>query len=279
MKHETIHNTSTGSSHRITLPKIGFGTWQIGGGSSPNHSLDARSLAALRYALEIGYTHIDTAEMYAAGHSEELVAEAIHGSGKKREDLFITSKVLPSHLEYDEVLKACENSLRRLKTDYLDLYLIHWPQAGMKLEETFRALNKLVRDGKVKSLGVSNFNLKLLQQSQALSETPLVTDQVPYSLSERSYVKNGVLDYCQQNDILFTAYEPLDKGHLRSNKTLEAIAKAHGATIFQIALAWVVSEPHIITIPMSLNPQHIRENFEAVDIELTENERRALSEL
>src|SRR5215510_9796057 len=105
MKTETILS--------LTLPKIGFGTWQIGGGSTPNHSVDAKSLAALRYALEIGYTHFDTAEMYAAGHSEELVAEAIRESGKQRTDLFITSKVLPSHLKYDQVLSACESSLRR----------------------------------------------------------------------------------------------------------------------------------------------------------------------
>jgi diketogulonate reductase-like aldo/keto reductase len=160
--------------------------------------------------------------------------------------------------------------------EYIDLYLIHWPQAGMKLEDTFRALNKLVRDGKVKYLGVSNFNLKLLQQSQAFSETPLITNQVPYSLSERSYVRNGVLEYCQQNNILLTAYEPVDKGNLRSNKTLESIARAHSATIFQIALAWVISKPRIITIPMSFNPQHIRENFEAASIELAKEEISAL---
>jgi len=271
MKYETLPN--------LTLPKIGFGTWKIGGNSSPNHSLDAKSLAALHYALEIGYTHIDTAEMYASGHSEELVGEAVRGSGKKREELFITSKVLPSHLKYEEVLKACDASLRRLKTDYIDLYLIHWPQAGMKLEDSFRALNKLVHDGKVKYLGVSNFNLKLLQQSQALSETPLITNQVPYSLSDRSYVNNGTLAYCQQNDILLTAYEPVDKGNLRSNKTLEAIAKAHNATIFQIALAWVISQPRIITIPMSFNPQHIKENFDAADIVLTEEEITRLTNL
>jgi diketogulonate reductase-like aldo/keto reductase len=182
-------------------------------------------------------------------------------------------------LKYDETLKACDASLRRLKTDYIDLYLIHWPQAGMKLEETFRALNKLVRDGKVKHVGVSNFNLKLLQQSQALSETPLATNQVPYSLSERSYVTNGVLAYCQQNNILLTAYEPLDTGNLHSNKILESIAKAHSATIFQIALAWVISQPRIITIPMSFEPQHIKENFDAADIELSAEEVIRLTNL
>ncbi len=270
MQYETIHN--------LTIPKIGFGTWKIGGGTSPNRSLDDQSLNALRVALEIGYTHIDTAEMYGGGHSEELVGQAVRGSGKRREELFITSKVLPSHLKYNEVLKACENSLRHLQMDYIDLYLIHWPQAGMKLEETFRALNQLVREGKVKHLGVSNFNLKLLKQSQALSETPLITNQVPFSLSDRSYAQNGVLEYCQQNNILLTAYEPLDKGHLHSNKTLEQIAKAHNATVFQIALAWVIAQPKVITIPMSFNPIHIKENFEAADIELTKEELQALGE-
>jgi len=271
MKYETLPN--------LTLPKIGFGTWKIGGSMSANHSVDAQSLAALRLALEIGYTQFDTAEMYGGGHSEELVGQAVRGSGKKREDLFITSKVTPSHLNYNDVLKACENSLRRLQMDYIDLYLIHWPQTGMNLEDTFRGLNKLVRDGKVKHLGVSNFNLKLLRQSEEVSETPIITNQVPYSISERSYVRNGVLEYCQQKDIFLTAYEPVDKGHLRSNKTLETIAKAHNATIFQIALVWLIAQPRVITIPMSFNPQHIKENFESADIELTSEEFDMLSEL
>jgi diketogulonate reductase-like aldo/keto reductase len=180
--------------------------------------------------------------------------------------------VLPSHLKYDDVLRACEGSLRHLQMDYIDLYLIHWPQIGMKLEDTFRALNKLVHDGKVRHLGVSNFNLKLLKQAQLLSETPILTNQVPYSVSDRSYVKNGVLEYCQQNDILITAYSPVDEGNLRSNKTLEAIANAHNATIFQIALAWLIQQPRVITIPMSFNPQHIKENFDAAEIELSEEE-------
>ena len=262
----------------LTLPKIGFGTWKIGGSMSPNRSVDAQSLTALRTALEIGYTHIDTAEMYGGGHSEELVGQSVRGSGKKREELFITSKVMPSHLKYSDVLKACDASLRRLQMDYIDLYLIHWPEGGMKLEDTFRALNELVRAGKVKHLGVSNFDLKLLKQSQELAETPIITNQVPFSISEHSYAKNGVLDYCQQHDILITAYEPLDKGHLRTNKTLEQIARAHKAMAFQIALAWVIAQPRVITIPMSFNSQHIKENFEAADIELTQQELQALGE-
>mgnify|MGYP000848340097 CR=1 FL=1 len=271
MKYETLPT--------LKIPKIGFGAWRIGGNSSPNLSLDEKSLTALRAALEVGYTHFDTAEMYADGRSEELIGKAIRDFRAKREDLFITSKATPSHLQYDDVLRACESSLRRLKMDYVDLYLIHWPHGGSKYDETFRALNKLVQDGKVKHLGVSNFNLKLLKLAQSLSETPIITNQVPFSISDRSYVKNGILEYCQQNNILFTAYSPVDEGNLKSNKTLEAVAKAHNATVFQVALAWVTSQPRVITIPMSFNPIHIRENFEAADIELSPAEMEALNQI
>jgi diketogulonate reductase-like aldo/keto reductase len=275
----TIGDMKYESLHGLSIPKIGFGTWKIGGGSHPNPKLDPVSSAALRAALETGYTHFDTAEAYAGGHAEELIGRALRETDTRREDVFITTKVSPEHLKYDKVLKACERSLRRLGTEYIDLYLIHWPTLGMKPEEAFRALNQLVRDGKVKHLGVSNFNLKLLKRSQELSETPILTNQIPYSLSHRSSIRNGMIEYCRQNDILVTAYEPVDKGNLRSNKTIEAIAQAHNATIFQIALAWLVMQPRVITIPMSFNPQHIRENFDAADIELTTEEMEKLSRL
>ena len=261
------------------IPKIGFGTWSIGGGSRADPKLDSVSLTSLRSALEVGYTHFDTAEVYADGHAEELVSQAIRETGMKRDALFITTKVAPEHLEYEQVLKSCQGSLRRLNMDYIDLYLIHWPRVGMKLEGAFRALNKLVRDGQVRHLGVSNFSVKLLKQSQEHSETPIITDQVPYSIDDRSYVKNGVLEYCQQNDILLTAYSPMEKGRLKPNQTLRSIAEAHNATPYQIALAWLVSQPHVITIPMSFEPQHIKENFESVNIVLTEKEIKALNEL
>ncbi|MCE9644823.1 MAG: aldo/keto reductase [Chloroflexi bacterium] len=264
------------TARNVTLARIGFGTWKIGGGSSPNPKADPVSMAALRSALEIGYTHFDTAEMYAEGHSEELLGRALAESKTPRDSVFITSKVLPAHLNYDQVLSACENSLRRLKMEYLDLYLIHWPQAGMKLDDTFRALNKLVRDGKTRHLGVSNFNLKLLKEARKYSETPILTNQVPYSLSDRTYVNNGVLEYCQENDVLFTAYSPVEQGSLRTTPALEAIAKAHHASPHQIALAWVISKPSVITIPMSANPAHIAENFQAAGIELDQDEIKQL---
>ena len=271
MIYETIRNEQ--------IPKIGFGTWKIGGGSYADRKLDSASLAALRTALEIGYTHFDTAEIYASGHSEELLGQSIREIGVKRDSLFITTKVDPGHLGYEQVLRACAGSLQRLKMDYIDLYLIHWPRSGMNLEETFQALNKLVRDGQVRYLGVSNFNVTLLKQSQEHAETPILTDQVPYSIVDRSYVKNGVLEYCQKNDILLTAYSPVEKGRLKPNPTFRSIAQAHGATPYQIALAWLIAQPRVITIPMSYNPQHIKENFEAASLELTREEFERLNKL
>jgi diketogulonate reductase-like aldo/keto reductase len=269
MKYETVHG--------VSIPKIGFGTWKIGGDSYPDPKRDAASLKALGAALEVGYTHFDTAEVYADGHSEELLGRAIREANTQRENLFITTKVDPGHLQYEQVLRSCENSLKRLNTDYVDLYLIHWPPRSSKqLDDAFRGLNQLVREGKVKHIGVSNFNVKLLKQAQSLSETPLLTDQVPYRLPDRTYVENGVLDYCQQNDILLTAYSPVKFRNLPVNKTIQAIAEAHQATPFQIALAWLVAQPRVITIPMSLNPQHVRENFEAAEIQLSKEEFETL---
>jgi diketogulonate reductase-like aldo/keto reductase len=269
MKYETVQN--------VTLPKIGFGAWSIGGDSHPDPDRDAASLAALHSALEVGYTHFDTAEAYAAGHSEELIGQAIRETEIKREALFITTKVSPEHLSHSDVLRSFENSLRHLGMEYVDLYLIHWPGTWTNYEETFRALNKLVRERKVRHLGVSNFKLKLLKKVQEYSETPILTNQVPYRIPDRAYVQNGVVEYCQQNDILITAYSPVKFRMIRVSRTLTAIADAHSATPFQIALAWLVMQPRVITIPMSFNPRHIRENFEAADIELRQEEIQVLN--
>jgi 2,5-diketo-D-gluconate reductase B len=264
MKTETIHN--------LHIPKIGYGTWRIGGRGTADPAADEPSLLALRSALSLGYTHFDTAEGYAAGHAEELLGRAICEMGIRREALFITSKVAPEHLKYDDVLRCCENSLRRLGMDYLDLYLIHWPSASIKLEETFRALNLLVSQGMVRHLGVSNFKLRLLKQSVVLCETPLLTDQVSYSVLDPTCVRNGVLAYCQQNDILLTAYSPVKPRNTATNRVIKAIAQSRGVTPQQVALAWLV-----ITIPMSLNPQHQADNIRAADLELTDAEMAQLN--
>ena len=267
------------SLHGIQIPKIGFGTWRIGGEGIADPTMEEISNKALLSALQLGYTHFDTAEYYAAGHAEELLAAAIKESGVSRNSIFLTTKVSPEHLKREDVFKACENSLRRLKAEYIDLYLIHWPNRQIKLEETFAALNQLVREGKVKHLGVSNFNLKDLKKSKELCETPLLTNQVPYSLPQTKYVINGVIDYCKQNDILVTAYTPIKFRNLKVNPTLKKIAESHGVTPFQIALAWLVNQPRVITIPMSLNPQHQKENLEALDIQFAFEEIEILNHL
>ena len=271
MKYEEVNG--------LRVPKIGFGTWSIGGKSGADPFSDKKSLTALRSALELGYTHFDTAEVYANGHSEELVGQAVRASGVKREDLLITSKVMPFHLRYNDVLKACDGSLRRLGMDYLDIYLIHWPSPVIKLEETFRALNELVKSGKVRHVGVSNFKLKQLMRAQECCETPIITDQVPYRLPDRTYAENGVLAHCQQNNILLTAYSPIKFRSIRVNHTLKAIAAAHGVSTFHIALAWLVAQPRVITIPMSFNPVHQKENLQAAEIELSAGEMEQLNGL
>lgn len=267
------------SLQQLEIPKIGFGTWKIGGESSPRPDQDARSVRLLRSALELGYTLFDTAEKYDAGHTEELLGQAIRDSGLPRERVFITTKVWPNHLRYDDVLAACAGSLRRLQTDYIDLYLIHWPNELVPLRETFRALNQLAREGRVRHVGVSNFGLRLLKQARGLCESPLLTNQVPFSLYDRAYLKNGVLSYCQENDILLTAYSPIENGRLRGHPSLHAIAEAHHASIYQIALAWLVSKPRVIAIPMSTDPLHQAENLAAADITLSPSEIDQLNTL
>lgn len=245
---------------------MGLGTWTMGGHSHPDPAQDPRALQALATAFAIGYTHIDTAEMYADGHTEELVGQAIRGLDRRR--FFIATKVRPPNLSYRRTLASIDGSLRRLGVEQIDLFLIHW-RDHTPLEETFRALNAAVQDGKIRYLGVSNFDVAELREAQTLSATPIVTNQVPYSVATRSYVRNGVIPYCQEHGIVVTAYSPVEEGRLRIQATLAEIAAEQGATPYQIALAWLVQQPWVVTIPMSHNPEHLRQNWEAAAIVLT----------
>lgn len=273
MKYETVRG--------VTIPKIGFGTAQLGGlPDFPRRAKTDFYLSALRSAFEIGYVHFDTADRYVRGFAEELIGRSIRENNIPREKLFITSKVLPGLWSYSKVMRACEGSLRRLGTDFLDLYLIHWPNPFASMKETFRALNQLVREGKIRNIGVSNFSLKQLKRAQSLSETPILTNQIAYNIYFR-YFARGVLEYCQQNDILITAYMPvkINSRGIRANRVIQSIAQAHKATPFQIALAWLAVQPRVITIPMSFNPRHLKENFDAADIEMTSDEMEQLNRL
>jgi diketogulonate reductase-like aldo/keto reductase len=262
MKFVTLYNGEA-------LPVLGLGTWDIGGGSYADRSRDRQARQALHAAVETGYTHFDTAEIYGAGHTEELLGEVL--SGYDRKSFFVTTKVSPGHLRYPDVLQALERSLSWLRMDYVDLYLIHWPDRRIPLEESFQALNQLVERGSVRHLGVSNFPLDLLEQAQALSATPLVTNQVPYSVRDREYARNGVLAYCQAHGILLTAYSPLKRGVL-NDPTVKKIAARHGATPAQVALSWLVHQPGVITIPKSSDRRRQQENFAAAGLELTPEE-------
>jgi diketogulonate reductase-like aldo/keto reductase len=252
------------------IPALGLGTWGMGGGTFPNYAQDKKVMTAIRAALELGYRHIDTAEMYAGGHTEELVGKAIRGF--PRGDLFVTSKVWHNHLHYQDVRNALEGSLRRMGIEYLDLYLIHWPNNRVPLEETFKALNELLDEGLVKYLGVSNFNLTQLQKAITLSHTPLITNQVHYSLYNRNYEKNGVLAYCQDHNILLTAYTPIEKGRVSRDKRLKRMAARYTSTPVQIALAWLIQQTNVIAIPMSTNRAHLEENMGALEIELSKDD-------
>jgi 2,5-diketo-D-gluconate reductase B len=263
----------------MTLPKIGFGTARVGGRIIPNPFRDAAWIKILRSALDLGYTHFDTAELYALGYSETLIGRALRESGILRRDVLLTTKVWLNHLNYAGVLHACEKSLRRLGTDYLDMYLIHLPNPLVPLEETFRALNRLVRAGRIRHVGVSNFKLDLLQRAQLLCDTPLITNQVPYSIHEREYARNGVLAHCQENGILLTAYTPLRHKQIQSSRVLRKIAEVHDRTPHQVALAWLTSQSRVITIPMSFDPQHQKENLIAGDVKLSNEELKQLDGL
>jgi diketogulonate reductase-like aldo/keto reductase len=261
----------------LQLPKVGFGTWSIGGRETADRSQDDKALAVLGSALMLGYTHFDTAESYAAGHCEELLGRAIREQQVERSSLFLTSKVKPENLAARRVVAACEGSLKRLGTDYVDLYLIHWPNRSIALEETFRGLNQLAREGRIRQVGVSNFDLDLLKKAQGLSELPLFTNQVPMSLFERSYVTNGVVEYCQRHRILITAYSPLKHRQFASDAGVAQIAAARRISPYQVGLAWLCSQVGVITIPKSADPRHQRENLEAADVVLTPEEMGLLA--
>jgi diketogulonate reductase-like aldo/keto reductase len=261
------------------LDTIGFGTWTIGGRTRPDPSGDEHDLAALRSAIQIGYRHFDTAEYYAAGHSEELVGQAVRESGIPREEFFIATKVQPDNLGYEPVIQAFERSLDHLGMDYVDLYLIHWPRRNMPLKETFRAFNELIEQGRMRYVGVSNFSASEMEEAQQFSDAPLLTNQTPLSVGKREYAENGVLKYCRENDMLLTAYSPIKDVRSRQTDVLRAIGEDHDASAYQVALAWLINQPNVITIVLSHDERHQADNFAAARIKLSEEEMQRIESL
>ena len=255
------------------MPALGLGAFGIG--NDPSQA--GREVTAIQAAIEMGYTHIDTAELYADGRSEEVVGHAIRGAD--REKLFIATKVWKENLRYSDVMDAMDGSLRRLGTEYVDLYLIHAPNPAVPLGETFDALNTLVAEGNTRYIGVSNFDWDQLTHAYQLTGEMLVTNQVHYNLLVREPEENGVLIFCQRHDILLTAYSPLERGKVIHNEVVADMAEKYGATPAQIAIAWLIGKPNVTTIAKSINEARLRENLGALEVALSEEDVSLLDEL
>jgi diketogulonate reductase-like aldo/keto reductase len=246
------------------VPVVGQGTWYI------ERADKARALAALRRGLDLGMTHIDTAEMYGSGASEEVIGEAIAG---RRPDVFLVSKVLPNNASLSGTVAACEASLRRLKTDRLDCYLLHW-RGQYPLEETVRGMEKLLKAGKILSWGVSNFDVDDLEELRAVSGGKAVAcNQVLYHLKERA-IEHAVIPWCEKHGVAVVAYSPF--GHndfpgpsTRGGQVLQEIALAHNATVHQVALRFLLRTPCVFAIPKAAHAEHTGDNAAAGDLQLT----------
>ncbi len=259
----------------LTLPngeavqRLGFGTWGMGETASQFQ----QEVAAVRFALESGVRLIDTAEMYGEGGAEKVIGEAM----TERDDAFIVSKVYPHNASRKGAISACERSLKRLKTDYIDLYLLHW-RGGNSLAQTLEAFITLQDSGKIRHFGVSNFDVEDMEEWTALDGGDLIaTNQVLYNLSRR-WSEARLLPWCAQRKIPVMAYTPLEPARGETVQQLQPIADRHNATPAQIALAFVLHHPGIMTIPKSTHPERISENIASVGIQLTDQDLTELND-
>ena len=265
------------------IPKIGLGTWKVGGEFVSDYSSDLDSIEAIKNAIKMGYTHIDTAELYGNGHCEELVGKAIEDF--ERNKLFITTKVFKTNLGYYDVINSCKNSLNRLQLDFVDLYLIHSFNPDIPLKMTMKALDCLVEEGYIKYIGVSNFRGTQIEEAQKYTKNKIVMNQIEYNLSVRNggmssnniFMEEEVIPYCQKNNIIITAYRPFDGGNLLDqNELLEQLARKYNSSVAQIALKWLINKKNIITIPQSLNVDHLKENLDVFDWDISEEDMHLL---
>jgi diketogulonate reductase-like aldo/keto reductase len=250
------------------VPVLAQGTW--GMGEDPDDRQD--EIEALRFGIDVGMKIIDTAEMYGDGAAEELVGKALHG---RREKAFIVSKVLPQNATRAGTIAACEQSLRRLETDRIDLYLLHW-RGQVPLTETLEAFGKLASAGKIRYWGVSNFDTADMVELVGLSGGPAVaTDQVLYNLMRRG-IEYDLLPWCTQHNIPIMAYSPLEQGRLLGDPDVRRIAASYSATPAQIALAWVLRQDRVIAVAKASKPGHVKQNRIALDIPLSKDDFAAL---
>ena len=247
------------------IPVLGQGTWNMG----EDPAARADEVAALRLGLDLGVALIDTAEMYGEGGAEEVVGEAIAG---RRDEVFLVSKVYPHNADRRGVQAACERSLRRMQVERIDLYLLHW-RGNVPLEETLEAFVRLREQGKIGDFGVSNFDLDDMLEAAALPGGELVaSNQVLYNLSQRG-IEWELLPWCRERRMPVMAYSPLEsspqeQAGLLGNPQLAAVARRHGVTPAQVALAWLLHQEGVVVIPKAVRPQHVRENRAALDLVL-----------
>lgn len=260
-----------------SLPVYGMGTWEMGGGRNvADASNDDAEIAAIKAAIDSGITHIDTAERYGGGHSEEQIGEAIRSVDRSR--LLIASKVQAHDQKYDDVLRACERSLTHLGTDYLDLFMLHrFPEPGISIAETMRAFDRLADEGSIRHIGVCNLTIKRFQAVQDLTSRKVVCNQLEYNLRVRESEARGIIEYCQLNDVFVVAWGPLGIGPLQRGGLLDQVAVQYGKTARQIALNWLVSQPNVVTIPKTANASHLQENLGSLGWELSASDLRRLS--
>ena len=254
------------------ISTIGMGTWKMGVYTHPNQK--AAQVHALRRGLELGMNLIDTAEMYASGKSEEVVAEAIRG---QRDRAFIATKVSPDHLHHDDVISSCEASLRRLRISHIDLYQVHWPNPSIPIRETMGAMEELVQSGKVRFIGVSNFSNEQTDEARAaLSRSDVVANQIVYSLGNPS-VEASILPYCVREKLTLIAYSPLDQGRFPESRVPNALCAKYGMTPAQVVLNWVTRNEQVVAIPKAADLGHLEENAKSVSVRMAESEYAQIS--
>ncbi|MCF8309282.1 MAG: aldo/keto reductase [Bacteroidales bacterium] len=265
----------------VIIPALGFGTWEMGGRTTKDDSADDKYIQAIETAIQSGYRHIDTAEIYGDGHTETLLARA--KKGYNREELIITSKVAKFNLAYENVLRSAEKSLERLETNYLDLYLVHHPNPEIPVKETMKAMDELVDKGMVRSIGVSNFNVKQLKEAREAAKHPVDVNQLEYNLQTRNYGKfntdmeKSIIPYCRENKIQVVAWRPLAKGQLDSeNSIIKYLMEKYDKSAEQVALNWLIHKKGLATVAKATSRHHIRENFHSADFQMEEKDYMVL---
>ncbi len=258
---------------REKVPAVGMGTWEMGDVQNEGRTLE---LKALRRGIELGMTMIDTAEMYGHGNAEKLVGQAIKGN---RDEVFIVTKVSPEHFGYEDVLRSCEASIRRLGVEHVDLYLLHWPSHKVPIEETMKAMEELVSRGKTRYIGVSNFSVaQTLKAREALPRSEIVCNEVRYSLTHRD-IESELLPFCQRERLTVIAYSPLDTGKIPTSKIPQRLLDKYGMTPAQLMLNWVTYKEAVVAIPKASNVEHVEEDAAAVKSKISGDDYMTLSRL